>query len=217
VAQQLKATGHAAHGWLGVLIQPVTQDLARSFDLDEPSGALIARVEPNSPAAQAGLKAGDIVLEYNGKKLDTSGTLPPLVGATAVGEKVPLKILRQGKQQTLTVTIRALPGKQQLAAAEHTSGPAPLQILHLRVADLNAAQRRDLDIGKDGVLVQQVGNGPAAKAGIRPGDVLLQIDNRDVTSTEQLATLLPRLPHHKPLAVLLMRNRSPLFLAITIS
>jgi serine protease Do len=211
VAEQIKTSGHASHGWLGVLIQPVTQNLAESFGLDSPRGALVANVEPGSPAAKAGVKTGDIILNYDGKKLDTSAALPPLVGATNVGKEVKLKVLRKGRERTLDVTIEKLP--ETMASAKPVG---QTKTLNLVVSDLNPQQRKELGIGDRGVLVQEVGPGPAANAGIRPGDVLLQLNEKDIHDVSQLEKLVNKLPKGKAVTLFIQRNKSPMFLALTI-
>lgn len=118
VADQLKTQGFVTRGWLGVIIQPVTQDLAQSFGLDRPRGALVTRVVPDSPAAKADLKTGDIILEYGTAAIERSGELPPLVGSTQIGTVVPLQILREGQAQEIRVKIEALVEERPATRAE---------------------------------------------------------------------------------------------------
>jgi serine protease Do len=109
VAEQLKRSGKVARGWLGVMVREVTSELANAFGMRRPQGALIARVLPNGPAATAGLRSGDVVLEFAGQPIEISSALPPLVGLSAVGETVEIKLLRAGKPLLMQVTIGELP------------------------------------------------------------------------------------------------------------
>lgn len=212
VAEQLKTQGHVTRGWLGVMIQPVSQDLASSFGLDRARGALVAQVMPDSPAAKAGLKVGDIILKYAGKNIDASADLPVLVGSTPIGDRVPLSIQRDGKSRTVKVTIETL--------TEDTAGEpmtnTPTYQLSMGVAELTEAQRKELDIGEHGVLVTEVNEGPAASAGIRPRDILLMLDHKAIDSVADLVNTVKTLPKEKPVSVLIQRNGSQMFLALTL-
>lgn len=213
VADELKAHGHVTHAWIGVLIQSVSNDLAKSFALDRARGALVSEVEPGSPAAKAGLRPGDIILDYDGHDIDTSSALPALVGNTKVGKTVPLTVWRDGKTQTLKITIGVMSDKDLVAGKARTH---KTDLLHMRVAELSNQQRQDFDVGKHGVLVKDVEDGPAAEAGIQPGDVILAIDHQDITGVTALTEIEAKLPRGKPISVLLQRKGSPLFLAVTI-
>jgi serine protease Do len=214
VADQLKAQGHVTRGWLGVYIQNVTQQLAESFGLKEPSGALVSKVLPDSPAAKAGLKPGDIIESYNGEKVMDSSQLPPMVAATEVGKTVPVTIIRDGKTRELEVTIEklAIKSKQE---AEQTRGKKHGEYrLNIAVSDLTQQQREELGVGNRGVLVEGVEPGPAADAGIRPGDVLLMVDHHDVKNVQQLIKIIEDLPPGKRVPVLVQRGDSTIFLAL---
>lgn len=211
-ADQLKTQGYVTRGWLGVVIQPVTQDLAQSFGLDRPRGALIARVVPKSPAAKAGLKAGDIILQYGKTSIERSGELPPVVGSTAIGTAVPVKVLRDGKPRQVEVTIEALVEDEPAMRAEGEKAGQ----LNMVVEDIAPDKRQELDLGERGILIKEVLEGPAAAAGIRSGDILLMINGRDITSVSQFIDLVKDLPRQKPLPVLVRRGDNPLFLALTV-
>jgi serine protease Do len=214
VVAQLEKNGKVQYGWLGVGIQPVTQDLARSFGMDKPTGALVSQVMPKSPAAKAGVEVGDIITGYEGHTITQSFDLPQLVGATTPGSKATLEILREGKQKTLVATIDTL--KEDTSQGGDTElGEA--DALGLNVADLTPQQRDQLDLAKGGVLVTDVDEGAAASAGIQPGDVLLKINKTDILSAAQFAKLVRGLPKNQPIPVLLQRNGNNIFLAITLS
>ena len=207
VVAQLKADGHVTRGWIGVTLQEVTQDLARSFNLEQPRGALVAEVNATGPAAKAGLKAGDIIIAYAEKPVQDSADLPPLVGATKPGASRTLTVIREGKEQELTVTLGQLPDKdrkQQLADnAPNESGPR----LNIAVGDAPDGQ---------GVLVQQVGPGAAAEAGVKPGDILLNLNNRPIKDAAQLRQLVKDLPRGKRAPLLVKRDGGALYLAVAI-
>ncbi|MEJ2643332.1 MAG: DegQ family serine endoprotease [Gammaproteobacteria bacterium] len=218
VAKQLKATGHVSRGWLGVLIQDVTRQLAESFGMQNPEGALVAKVLPGSPAAKAGVEVGDVILKFNGKKVIDSSSLPPMVGSTKVGDKVPLEVLRNGKIRHLSVTLGELPPRKQLAEDQQGGQSAPVATdrLGLSVGALTADQRKQSGVAEGGVLVQDVKDGPAAEAGMRPGDVILMVRGTKIKSVDQFRKLVDGLPAGESVALLVQRGKSPIFLALRV-
>jgi periplasmic serine protease, Do/DeqQ family len=217
ITDQLKVQGYVTRGWLGVLIQPVNQALAESFGIDQTKGALVAQVIPNSPASKAGFKPGDIIVKYNGKPVHESSQLPLMVGSTAVHTTIPVTILRDGKTKELEVTIEKL-----AEGNEATQGPALASHkenrLNIIVADLSPEQRESKGLGEKGVLIKEVGeDGPAAKAGIRVGDVILTLNGEDIKDVKQLARVVKTLPEDKPVPVLVQRGEDNLFLALRTS
>lgn len=213
VGDELKAHGHVTHAWLGVSIQTVDDDLAKSFGLDHAHGALVAEVMANSPAAKAGIRPGDIILSYNGQDIATSSSLPALVGATKVGKTVPLTVWRDGKTLSLQATIAVMNEKNTPTAKARAH---KADVMRIRVADLTDQQRQDFAVGKRGILVKEVENGPAEDAGIHQGDVILQMDHKDITSVAEFTAIETKLPRDKPFSILIQRQGSPLFLAATI-
>lgn len=217
VADQLKTKGHVTRGWLGVLIQDVTAELAESFNMDKPRGALVSRVLPDSPAAKAGFEVGDIILKYNGDDVDHSKDLPPLVGRTPVDTAVPVRVLRQGKIQTLKVTIGELPAEEELRASTDKPKSSKLNRIGVTVTELTDAQRKRREITEGGVLVNEV-SGTAAHAGIRRGDVIMMLNNNDISGIEQFENLVKDLPTNRSVPVLVHRASSgPVFLALKIT
>lgn len=217
VMVQLDKEGHVTRGWLGVQIQNVTSDLAQSFGLDKPHGALVGSVDKDGPAGKSGLQTGDVILSFNGKEVSDSSDLPSLVGSTAVGSKVDLKVLRDGREITLRPTIGTLKDDElQAGNKKDAQGQAGKAILNVSVQALTDAQRKKLDVQSGGVLIAQVNAGPAARAGIQAGDVVLKIGSKQVTDPEQFVSLVKDLPVGKPVAFLIQRDQGRLFVAVNL-
>ena len=215
VVEQLKATGHVSRGWLGVLIQDVTRELAESFGMDKPRGALVAKVMPDSPAEKAGFKAGDVVIQFNGTEIARSSDLPPLVGVSPVGKKVKVEILRKGKTKVLRVELGELP-EDDLQVAGNTPHHTDEGRLNIVVSDLTGEQKSKLEIKEGGVIVNKVQAGPARKAGIRRGDVILTINNTDIKDAKHFKELVDDLPADKSIPLLVQRRGGPVWMAIKI-
>lgn len=218
VVEQLKTKGYVTRGWLGVLIQDVTRELAESFGMARPRGALIAKVLADSPAQRAGLEVGDIVLRFDGQEVEESSDLPPIVGGTRVGRDVPVEILRDGESRTLRVTIAELPDEAQIRLAAEGDSATDNE-LNVSVSDLSAEQREEHGLAdqEHGVLVTRVEQGPAQRAGIREGDVILMLNNVKVHDSEHFKTLASELPEGKAVSVLVQRRGNPIFLALKTS
>lgn len=214
--RQLKKSGHVSRGWLGVMVQDVGRGLAESFGMRLPEGALVDQVTPHSPAARAGFETGDIILSFNGKPVDSSGDLPPLVGATAPGDKVDVEILRHKQQKMLTVQLGTL--TDHVAESENGQGANPpdtsYDMLGLRVETLNARQARRLHGGDHGVLISDIQAGPGAEAGLHVGDVVTRVDGHSVASAGQFEHIIRSLPGGKTVALLVQRHGRPLFVAV---
>ena len=217
VYQQLKKNGSVTRGWLGVMIQDVTRELAESFGMSKPGGALVAKVLPDSPAARAGIKAGDIIMVFNDHEIDMSSELPPVVGTTSVGQQIYVKLLREGKQKILNVKISALPGEEKITSSKTSKGKSISDNrLNVRVNDLTQMQRDQLQLEEHGVLVEEVTAGAAEDAGIIKGDVILLIDNKKIISSKVLKDLVVSLPSGKAVPILIQRDGNPMFLAVKI-
>lgn len=214
VIEQLKTEGFVSRGWLGVYIQEVTYELAESFGLDRPTGALVARTLPRSPAQAAGLRAGDVILSYDGEEVPSSAALPPMVGQTRAGERVELEILRDGERITERLTIERLPDEE--SAAEIPEAPTRDVVLGLEVRALTAEEQRELGLEENGLRVLKVHPGPAKNAGVRRGDILQMINNKKVTSVAEFKALAESLPKNKFASLLVQRERGPEFLALRI-
>jgi len=215
VAEQIKTKGKVSRGWLGVQIQDVTRQLAESFGMDRPHGALVAKVIPGGPAEKAGVQIGDIIVEFDGHGIETSSELPPIVGMTPVDESVAIKVIRQGDREELKVKVGLLNTKSAQLSS-NTMEEATVNRLGIAVADLTEDQRQQLQVEKNGVVVQKVARGVAADAGIQPGDVILRVQNTMIKNAEQFNAIVEKLPVNKSVALLIQRNGSPVFLAFKI-
>ena len=216
VADQLREKGRVSRGWLGVLIQDVTRELAESFGMDKPQGALVARVLDGSPAERAGFEVGDIVLSFDGHAIERSSELPPIVGRTRAGREVGVGILRDGQAMTLQVTTDELPAEDevQVAAAQGPDGVEATR-LGIVVRDMTEEEGASVDAADRGVVVSSVSaGGPADRAGIREGDLILMLDNRKVANGGDFSRLVAGLPQGKAVSVLVQREGNPVFLAL---
>ncbi len=214
--RQLKKTGHVTRGWLGVLIQEVNRELAKSFGMKQPRGAAVLKVIKDSPAKKASFEVGDVIIKFGTKEIYHSSDLPLAVGSTDIGKKVKVKIIREGKYKTLTVKVEALPNQKELAAAQNAIKKTQVNKLGMTVMGINSSQREQLGIDKRGILVKHVTAGAARDAGIRNGDILLKLNYQDINSVKDFNKVLKNLPKGKPVPVLIQRKKSPIFLAIKI-
>ncbi|MBL8485510.1 MAG: Do family serine endopeptidase [Rhodocyclaceae bacterium] len=182
VERQLVSHGRVSRGRIGVSIQEVDQALAESFGLDRPRGALVGAVEPGSPAARAGVRSGDVILGYSGREISRSNELPVLVAGTAPGTQAKLQVWRRGAQIELTLSVGEMKTADagRPAAAGDPSGP-----LGLAVRPLAAGEQGRVE-GGHGLVVENVGEGPARRAGIRPGDVIVAANGEPVRDAAQL-------------------------------
>ena len=203
VADQLRTSGKVTRGRIGVSIAPVTKEVAESIGLGKAMGALVQGVEPGTPADKAGLEAGDIITQFNGTTIENVADLPRLVAATKPGTTSALKVFRRGAYKDLKVTVAELDAPTSTAAK---SAPAKLaaNALGLSLVDLNAAQKRELR-QSGGVLVEKV-QGPAARAGLRPGDVILSVANVQVADVKQFEATLAKVDKARPVSVLVRRG-----------
>jgi serine protease Do len=211
VAKQLRESGKVTRGRLGVHIQSLTQDLAKSFGLARPDGALVSQVEKDSPAQKAGVEPGDVILEYQGKPVVDSTDLPVMVAKTKPGGTANLKIWRAGKEKTLSVSVGELEVSKVAAAAP---AAAPAGKLGMSVQELTSEQRKQLDV-KGGVVVGAV-QGAAAKAGIQPGDVVIAVNGEQVESVTQFRGLLDKAGEGKPVALLIQRGEARIYVPVSV-
>ena len=210
VAEQLRSVGRVVRGRIGVGITDISKDVAESLGLPKPTGAQVTAVEAGGPAEKSGLEAGDIILKFDGKTIEKAEDLRRTVGGTKPGTKSSLQVLRRGGTKDLSVTVGELDAEPRSTKATDPEPKAAPQVsvaaLGLTLADLNDAKRRELKLtGKQGVLVQ-ASEGPASRAGLAEGDVILQIGNTEVASAAQFEAALAKLDKSKPVSVLFRRG-----------
>jgi serine protease Do len=179
---------------------------------------LVSKILPDSPAEKAGLQIGDIITEFNGQAIESSGDLPPMVGITPINNKAELKIIRQGETKTIDFKVGLLPDEvDKLAEAKAPAAPKlPHNRLGVSVTDLTDLQRETLQIAKNGVLVQDVAKGTAKDAGIQRGDIILRIQNDVIRNAADFEKTVKSLPTGKSVAFLIQRQGNPVFLAIKV-
>lgn len=215
VVSQLEKRGHVVRGWLGVNVTDLTQPMAARLHLERPQGALIRGIMRSSPAAHAGMRVGDVILRFDGTEVASSQALPPLVGSTPTGRRVPVEVLSGGRTKTLQVTIAALPASEQ-AAAVHAAlePPGSFDVLGLSLRALTGSERQAFQLRTGGALVEHVAPGAAQLAGLRPGDILLSLDGKPVRSPAQFQSLEAKLPAAEIVPLLIRRQDSTLFVAL---
>ncbi len=214
VAEQLRANGRVIRGRIGVQIGAVTKDVAESIGLGQPRGALVLGVEKDGPADKAGMEAGDIVVKVDGKAVEKSGDLPRLVGSIKPGSKSVLQVFRRGASKDLSVTVGEFEADQPThrAGVEPNAAPVAKSILGLTVSELSDVQKKELRV-RGGVRVDAV-DGAAARAGVREGDVILSIDNTEVTNSKQFAAAASKAEKSRAVSVLVRRGEWTNYLVI---
>ena len=215
VSDQLRAGGRVIRGRIGVVIDRVTREVAESIGLGKPAGALVRTVEAGGPADKAGVEAGDIITKVDARTVDTSGELPRIVGSIKPGTKASLQVFRRGGYRDLPVVVAEMEAERVAAARKTPDGakaPAPLSTLGLAVADLTDAQKRELKL-KNGVRVETA-EGMAARAGVQVGDVIVTIDNVEVTGAKQFDATVAKLDKAKPVTLLVRRGDAANFLIL---
>ncbi len=208
VVQQLKEDGSVQRGWLGVVVQEVNKDLAESFGLPKPAGALVAQIMPGGPAEEGGLEVGDVILEFNGEEVNMSSDLPHAVGRVRPGNEATLVVMRDKKRRTVKLEVGALPEDDLAAASSMPAESAPSVAsnrLGVVVAELTEQQREALDIAA-GIVVREVRQGPAAMVGLRQGDVITSLDNKQIESVEQFEGIAAELPTNRSVSMRVIRQ-----------
>jgi serine protease Do len=213
ILAQLHAEGRVTRGWLGVQVQQVTPELARSFGLEQGRGALVADVQPNSPAAQAGIQRGDVILAFKGEPIKDMPELPRVVANTTPGTVTEMRVLRKGQERTVQVKVGEMPDEERQAAAE---GGAPEKRLGLAVQELTPDMARSLGLSSSqGVVVSGVAEGsPADEVGIRRGDVILEVNQEQVNSVHDYQAATQRAGDAGPVLFLVRRDDSVRYVAL---
>jgi len=211
IAQQLRTTGKVTRGRIGVVIQPITKELADGFGLPKPQGALVNSVEKGGPAEKAGVEPGDVILRFDGKPVTASEDLPRIVGATRPGAKVAMQIWRNKAAREVQVVVSEMQDERTRQARRGGKPPAAVPSQYgLTLADLTEAQRAELKLA-GGVLVENA-QGAAARAGIRRGDVILAVNNQDVKSVEQFNQMVGQFDKGRIVALLVRRGSNSLYI-----
>jgi serine protease Do len=217
VVDQLEEFGETRRGWLGVLIQEVTDELAEGLGMDRPRGALVSEVTPDSPAAAAGIQVGDVVVEYNGRPVRERRELPRMVAETSIDQKVTVKLLRKTQEVSVEVTIARLNENEEGAdpaagtAPDANATPDPNQMLGMTLSELSPGLREQYGIGEGvaGVVVTGVAdNSPSAEKGVEVGDVILEVAQETVATPKDVQAKVDKLKTDKRrIALLLLINR----------
>ncbi|MGH7029752.1 MAG: DegQ family serine endoprotease [Stellaceae bacterium] len=221
VIGQLEAHGKVTWGWLGVAIQNVTPTIAKSLGLEQPQGALVASVLPDSPAAKAGVKPGDVIVKAGDHEIGDVHDLPRLVAETPVGSKLPLTLMRNGKSQTVVADIGEMPAKEEASAEGSTGQPSDgtASVLGMQLSPLNPQLRSELKIGEDvnGVVVLRVAdNSPVSALGIQAGDVIVSVDQKPVTTPRDAAAALKQAAKQGNILLLIDRHGTTQFVGLSI-
>ena len=216
VTNQLRTSGKVTRGRIGVMIQELTRELAESFGLSKPIGALISNVEKDGPADKAGIEASDVILKFDGKPVNSSGDLPRIVAATKPDSKVVIELWRKGETRRITVEVAEMPEDGKLARSAKKLADDVVEMisrLGIAVIELTREQLQELQI-KGGLLVEEVKGSAARAAGLQQGDVLLAIGNMPIHSLSQFNEILKQVPKGKNVALLVRRGNAASYIAI---
>jgi serine protease Do len=215
VADQLKTSGKMTRGRIGVALGEMTKEVAESLGLGKPRGAYVRNVDPGGPASAGGIESGDVILSFNGREIAKSTDLPRLVGETKPGTTATVQVWRKGATRDLTVTVGDSESTQ--SAGKKTETPSAnsgnTNSFGVSITDLSDAKKKELNI-KSGIEVTGVGDGAFAKAGIRPGDVIIRIGDTDITGVKQFEALVKALDANKAVPVFVRRADSTLVIPV---
>jgi len=209
ISNQLKDTGKVSRGRIGVMIQEVTKELAESFGLAKPGGALVTLVQKSGPAEKAGIKTKDVIMKFDGKAVSTSSDLPRIVGATKPGSKVSVQVWRNGSTKKMIVLVDEFPADEKIASRGSKRGKTPdtSNRIGLALRELTNNEKKQHEVN-NGLLVEDMQPGIASRAGIRSGDMILGINNQDVNTVEQFNQLLNKSKGGRNIALLVKRSNT---------
>ena len=214
-AKQLRETGKVERGLLGVIVGAVTREMAEALELDRPVGALVNDITPDGSADRAGIEPGDVILSFNEAPVETWNDLPPLVGANPPGTKATVTVSRQGKEKTFNVILDALDSETGEAVAGNNGESKIENVLGLVVEDINNDRRRELGDPEGGVVITDIESDDAWRAGLRPGDVILMINNRNIEDLDDFEALIEKIESNRAVALRVWRNGTANFIAYT--
>jgi serine protease Do len=216
VAEQIKTKGHVTRGSIGVLIQEISRDNAEALGLPRIGGALVSQVTPGSAAEKAGVKVQDVIVSFNGTPVDHSSELPPLVGSTMPGTRATVTVFRDGKTLDLPVVISELKeGKPRVASTGSQPNEKSGSGLGIVVGEITAADREQMDLGKQGVVVEKVNGAEARRAGLQAGDVVTMVGKRQIASVADFEAATRNPAPGKPIMLLVRRGEASTFISIT--
>jgi serine protease Do len=217
--EQIKASGHVSRGYLGVVTQDITRDLADAYNLPRPAGALVSKVLTGTPAEKAGLKDGDVITQFNGRDINLASDLPLMVGRAKVGSSYPLTVYRDGKSRILSFEVAALPEEHGPATTGKPGKPAKPDLSRLginSIRDLSAEEKAALKLDS-GIVIMQIIEGAAADAGLRAGDVVVSLQNKAVSTAKAFVDQVKDLPAGKAIPVGISRRGQPMILALRLA
>jgi serine protease Do len=215
ISNQLKDTGKVSRGRIGVMIQEVTKELAELFGLAKPSGALVTLVQKGGPAEEAGIKSKDVIMRFDGKAVSTSSDLPRIVGATKPGSKVSIQVWRNGSTKKMIVLVDEFPSDEKIASrgSKKSKVPDTSNRIGLALRELTNNEKKQLEVNS-GLLVEAIRPGIASRVGIRPGDIILGINNQDAVTVEQFNQLLNKSKEGRNIALLVKRGNTTSFITM---
>jgi serine protease Do len=218
ISTQLKVAGKVSRGRLGVMIQEVTKELAESFGLDKPGGALVTLVEKGGPAEKGGLKAKDVITRFDGKVVNTSSDLPRIVGATKPGSDVSVHVWRDGSTKKLMVQVDEIPSYEKDASLENKKNKKSdvYNRIGLALRKLSDNEKKQLEVNS-GLLVEGIQQGVASRSGMRPNDIILGINNQDVTTVGRFNQLLRKIKEGRNIALLIRRGKTTYFITMKVN
>lgn len=217
--EQLKTKGFVTRGQLGVMVQGISDDMVKVYKLDRGAGAAVTQVSPDSGAEKAGIEPGDIILKYNGQEIDQPGDLPPLVGLTKPGAKIPVEILRDGRHKTLEVTVGSAPRDPDAVSSTGSAsvGMTGAKALGLTVGALGADDRKQMGLRPgEGVQITDISGEAAAQAGLRPGDVILRVDQKAIGSVADFKSATKDVKAGSTVLLLVRRGDQSSFIGVTV-
>lgn len=218
ISNQLKATGKVSRGRIGVMIQEVTKELAESFGLAKPGGALVTLVQKGGPAEVAGLKAKDVIIKFDDKVVSASSDLPRIVGSTKPGSRVSIQIWRNGSTKELMVLVDEFPSDEKISSRGSKQGKTPdtSNRIGLALRELSSHEKKQIEVN-NGLLVEDMRPGIASRSGIQPGDIILGINNQDVASVGQFNQLLNKIKEGRNIALLVKRGNTTSFITMKLN